>query len=168
MGTPTWKRLGNVSVGRANLGLEMPVLVYRLAQACQKDVLVKHFGDDKAKELIRESGAAAGTEFYNNVLAEEGLHFDSFVAKLQAALRDLKIGILKVESADLSNFRLVFSVAEDVSCSGMDIYNETVCNYEEGFIASILKCFTGFDWNVVEVDCWATGDRVCRFSAVKK
>jgi uncharacterized protein len=35
--------------------------------------------------------------------------------------------------------------------------------YDEGFISGILKAYSGRDFRVREVDCWATGDRVCRF-----
>ena len=31
------------------------------------------------------------------------------------------------------------------------------------FIAGILSSYTGKEYSAVEVDCWATGDRVCRF-----
>ena len=43
------------------------------------------------------------------------------------------------------------------------VLGETVCNYDEGFLSGILSTYTGKEYNAVEVDCWATGDRVCRF-----
>lgn len=42
---------------------------------------------------------------------------------------------------------------------------ETVCNYDEGFVAGILSLYSDKPYRAVEVDCWATGDRVCRFRA---
>ncbi|MFV0314438.1 MAG: V4R domain-containing protein, partial [Anaerotignum sp.] len=45
---------------------------------------------------------------------------------------------------------------------------ETVCNYDEGFLAGILKEYTKKEYVVTEIDCWATGSRVCRFSALCK
>ena len=48
----------------------------------------------------------------------------------------------------------------------LPVTNETVCNYDEGFIAGILEAYTGKKYDVREVDCWASGDRVCRFSGV--
>ena len=63
----------------------------------------------------------------------------------------------------------VLTVAEDLDCSGLPIMGETVCNYDEGFLAGILKVYTHKDYVVTEIDCWATGSRVCRFEAkVKK
>ena len=61
------------------------------------------------------------------------------------------------------------TVGEDLDCSGLPVTGETVCNYDEGFLAGILKVYTKKDYVVTEVDCWATGSRVCRFEAnVKK
>ena len=56
------------------------------------------------------------------------------------------------------------TVSEDLDCSGLPIYGETVCNYDEGFIAGIFYVYTGKEFNVKEIDCWSTGDRTCRFT----
>ena len=61
--------------------------------------------------------------------------------------------------------KFVLTVAEDADCSGLPVLGETVCNYDEGFIAGVLSTYTGRQYTAVEVDCWATGDRVCRFRA---
>ncbi|RKX74953.1 MAG: hypothetical protein DRP87_15715 [Spirochaetes bacterium] len=42
------------------------------------------------------------------------------------------------------------------------IYPDSI---DEGFFSGILGEFTGETFNVKEVDCWASGDRVCRFKA---
>lgn len=47
----------------------------------------------------------------------------------------------------------------------LPVLGETVCNYDEGFIAGVLSTYSGKMYTAVEVDCWATGDRVCRFHA---
>ena len=36
---------------------------------------------------------------------------------------------------------------------------------DEGFLAGILTSYTGKPYTAIEVNCWATGDRVCRFQA---
>jgi hypothetical protein len=43
------------------------------------------------------------------------------------------------------------------------VCGETVCTYDEGFIAGLLGEYTGLPFVVKEVDCWCSGDRVCRF-----
>ncbi|MDR1184579.1 MAG: 4-vinyl reductase, partial [Coriobacteriales bacterium] len=63
--------------------------------------------------------------------------------------------------ADTGN--LVLTVGQDLDCSGLPMTNETVCFYDEGFIAGILETYTGKKYDVREIDCWANGDRVCRF-----
>jgi len=160
----SWAALGDVAEGRGDLGEDMPVVVYRLMQFTMLDVLSKAHGLEKANEYFRDAGFLAGTEFAKNVL-DLSVDFDAFVADLQKALKDLKVGILRIEIFDAETGRLVLTVEQDLDCSGLPITNENVCVYDEGFIAGILNAYTGKTYDVREVDCWASGDRVCRFKA---
>lgn len=161
----SWESLGDVEIGRENLGSEVPVLVYRLFEYSTKEVLVNRYGEEVAKDIIRECGQMAGVAFYDNVLKADGMSFGDFSATLQKKLSEYKIGILRVEDIDFDKNELMLTVGEDLDCSGMPVTDETVCNYDEGFIAGILQRFTGRTWQVREIDCWATGARVCRFKA---
>ena len=158
----SWDVLGNIKEGRGNLGEEMPVLVYRLMQFTLLDVLTREFGREKANYFLREAGRVAGTEFTRNMM-DLMLPLNEFIAKLQKILQDLKIGIIRIESLDENTGKIVLTVAEDLDCSGLPITGETVCDYDEGFIAGILTTYTGKPYNVHEIDCWANGARVCRF-----
>ena len=158
----SWESIGNIDEGRRNLGNEMPVFVYRLLQFTIKDELVKQFGIEKTIEIFRNSGDLAGREFANHML-DLTLEFDDFVKQLQEILSESKIGILRIEKFDLETGRAILTVGEDLDCSGLPITGETVCNYDEGFLAGILKVYTKKDYVVTEIDCWATGSRVCRF-----
>ena len=75
----------------------------------------------------------------------------------------MKIGVLRIESIDEKSGRIYLTVSEDADCSGLPVLGETVCNYDEGFLAGVLSAYFGRPYIAVEVDCWATGDRVCRF-----
>ena len=161
-GTFSWKNLGNIKEGRGNLGEEMPVLVYRLMQFTLLDVLTKDFGRERANYYLREAGRLAGMEFTRNVL-DLKVDLNTFVAQLQNVLKELKIGILRIESIDDKAEDITMTVAEDLDCSGLPITDETVCDYDEGFISGILNVYTGKTYKVREIDCWANGDRVCRF-----
>ena len=158
----SWEDLGNLAEGRPNLGGETSVAIYRLMQFTFKDVLSKELGREKTCELFVKAGLLAGREFCRNVL-NPALPFDEFIADLKAKLIDLKVGVLRVEQADMEGLHFVLTVSEDLDCSGLPIFGETVCDYDEGFIAGILKEYTGKDFTAKEVDCWATGDRTCRF-----
>lgn len=59
----SWENMGDIKAGRAELGENMPVLVYRLMQYTMLDVLSKEMGEDKANEFFRAAGHLAGTEF---------------------------------------------------------------------------------------------------------
>ena len=157
-----WENLGDVDAGRKNLGGEMPVVVYRLMQYTMLDVLTKEYGLEKANEFFRKAGGLAGREFAKNTL-DLKQDFDGFVSQLQDTLKKLKIGVLRFEAFNAKTGAFTLTVGEDLDCSGLPVTNENVCTYDEGFIAGILKAYTGNDYYVREVDCWASGDRVCRF-----
>lgn len=157
-----WDDLGDLSVGRPNLGEETSVVVYRLMQYTFKDVFSKELGKQKTIELFVKAGALAGKEFCRNVL-DTSVPFDEFIANLKEKLVALKVGVLRIEEADKEKLQFVLTVSEDLDCSGLPIFGESVCDYDEGFIAGILEEYTGKKFIVKEVDCWATGDRTCRF-----
>jgi predicted hydrocarbon binding protein len=159
-----WENLGNIKEGRGDLGEEMPVIVYRLMQYTMLDVLSKAHGLDQANEYFRQAGFLAGTEFAKNIL-DLKVDLNTFVAGLKNALQDLKIGILRMEAYDPDTGNIVLTVGQDLDCSGLPVTNENVCIYDEGFIAGILQAYTSKKYEVREVDCWASGDRICRFNA---
>lgn len=159
-----WSMLGNLAEGRPNLGESMNVAVYRLMQFTLRDVLIQRLGVAEADRVFYDAGREAGVQFYEHVLTRKE-SFQDFVADLQESLLRLNIGILRVEKADLEALCFTLTVAEDLDCSGLPICGEQVCTYDEGFIQGLLTSFTGRDFRVREVDCWASGDRVCRFEA---
>ena len=112
--------------------------------------------------MLVKAGYLAGREFCRNLL-DRSLEFGPFLSELQRTLREWQIGILRVEEADLETREFVLSVAEDLDCSGLEVSDDTVCDYDEGFIAGVFREYTGEEFNAREVDCWASGERVCRF-----
>jgi uncharacterized protein len=90
---------------------------------------------------------------------------NEFVVELQELLKKLKIGILRIEEADLEKMTFRLTVAEDLDCSGLPASDETICTYDEGFIGGLLSEYTGKNFSAKEVDCWCSGDRVFRFEA---
>lgn len=160
----SWEDLGNLESGRPNLGLSVSVSVYRLLQYTLRDVLITKYGVQAANGTFVEAGKLAGNAFCKNLL-DLNSEFDKFIAQLQKMLKELKIGILRIEKVDLDKMEIILTVAEDLDCSGLPVSDETVCEYDEGFIAGILEAYTGKSFYVKEIDCWASGDRVCRFKA---
>lgn len=158
----SWEKLGNIKEGREDLGEDVPVIVYRLLEYCMNDVLAKEFGKERADELFRRAGFLAGTQFAENMLNLE-TDFDSFTAELQRTLKELRIGILRMEEVSDKGDNIILTVAQDLDCSGLAPSNEVVCNYDEGFLAGILEAYRKRPYRVREIDCWASGARVCRF-----
>ena len=135
--------------GRGNLGDMLPVTVYRMLEYSIKEELVNNFGKEKQIEIFRKAGRKSG----------------EFLSELQRKLEEFKIGVLRIESIEEKSGKIILTVSEDADCSGLPILGETVCNYDEGFISGILSVYTDRPYEAIEVDCWATGDRVCRFHA---
>ncbi len=157
-----WGMLGNIEEGRPNLGNKTTVDVYRLMQFTLRDVLIKHVGVAKTDEIFFQAGETAGRELYKNIITKKET-FNEFIADLQKTLKDLGIGLLRVEAADLENLTFTLTVAEDLDCSGLPMCDEEICTYDEGFIKGVLSEHTGRNFRVKEIDCWCSGDRVCRF-----
>lgn len=163
----SWNKLGNIKEGRSNLGDDVPVVVYRLMQYTMNHILAQEYGVEKADEIFRKSGYLAGCEFTKNVLVLED-DFDGFVANLQKTLKDLKIGILRIEEVSDKCDHIVLTVAQDLDCSGLEMSDEVICKYDEGFLEGILETYTGHPYYAREIDCWSNGARVCRFRCVLK
>jgi uncharacterized protein len=162
-----WKDLGNIEDGRPNLGPTTLVAVYRLMQYTMRDVLITEYDSQTASKILIQSGKLAGSEFCRGVL-NTNLEFHEFMSDLQEKLKNLKVGILRIEKADLDKMEFTLTVDEDLDCSGLPLSGETVCDYDEGFIAGILDAYTGKTFDVKEIDCWASGERTCRFAVRQK
>lgn len=163
----SWDLLGNIDIGRPNLGREVKLEVFRLMQFTLRDVIEEAFGTEESDRIFYAAGRKAGKAFYDHVL-QGCTELKDFVKRLQEALKEMKIGILRLESMTPDARKLVITVDEDVDCSGLPELDYEICIYDEGFISGILENFTGSEYVVKEVDCWCTGDRTCRFSAEKK
>lgn len=159
----SWNLIGNIDLGRPNLGRTARLEVYRLMQFCFRDVMEQELGTEKTDRLFYEAGKLAGAQFYQHALGPV-TGFDDFVKRIQSTLKEMGVGIFRVERADLEKRSFVFTVSEDLDCSGLPELDYEICVYDEGFIAGLMESFTGINFKVKEVDCWCTGDRTCRFS----
>ena len=157
-----WDMIGSIAEGRPNLGPTMDVSVYRLMQFTLRDVIIQEFGVEAADRLFYRAGELAGRELFRSVITQKS-DFPAFIQELKDLLLNLKIGILRIEKSDLENMEFTLTVSEDLDCSGLPVCEETVCTYDEGFISGLLFEFSGKKVVTKEVDCWCSGDRVCRF-----
>jgi predicted hydrocarbon binding protein len=158
----SWENLGDVKEGRGDLGEDMPVIIYRLMQYTMLSALSKEFGEDKANFFFKEAGRLAGAEFAKNILNLK-LDWGDFISDIQNKFKAYRICIFRLEDFDRETGDITVSAFQDLDCSGIPVTNETVCFYDEGFISGIFAEYTGKPFDVKEVDCWANGNRVCRF-----
>lgn len=160
----TWSLIGDIEFGRPNLGNMARLEAYRLMQFCLRDVLEARLGAESTDILFYEAGKLAGAQFAGHLLTRPD-DVGEFFGELQSVLRDMGIGILRVEHADVASGEFIVTVSEDLDCSGLPDTGDTTCTYDEGFISALLESFTGRSYVVREIDCWSTGDRTCRFAA---
>jgi predicted hydrocarbon binding protein len=157
----------DMQLARPNLGPSTRIEVYRLFQFTLRDILEQHYGADKADDLFREAGVLAGKSFFDKFL-NGAKDVSELAMAVQKAFGELGIGIFRVESADTGNGHFIFTVDEDLDCSGLPDTSDVICVYDEGFIQGVLESFSGKGFNVREIDCWCTGSRTCRFEAKAK
>ncbi len=159
-----WSHLGDIDLGRPNLGASTNVAVYRLMQYTLRDSAIKHTDAETARKIFYDAGYNAGKAVYENLIVPIE-SFNDLISKVQQVLKDLSIGIFRLENSDLDRMEFTITVEEDLDCSGLPMQEEAICTFDEGFIGGIFETFTGEKFIVKEVDCWCTGDRVCRFEA---
>ncbi|GAB1254816.1 V4R domain-containing protein [Desulfovibrio falkowii] len=158
----SWDFIGDIQKGRPNLGNSVSIEAYRLFLYTMRDVLEESYGTEESEKILYRAGFLAGENVVENYLPGYTL-FDDFVAALHDLLLEKKIGILRIESSDLSTNTFCITVSEDVDCSGLPECDHVICTYDEGFVAGLFSSFTGRRFTAKEVDCWCTGDRTCRF-----
>ncbi len=157
-----WSMIGDIKEGRPNLGGTMDVAVYRLMQFTLRDVMIQQMGVETADKIFYLAGETAGRQLYRNAITP-GQDLNGFITELQQLLKTLNIGILRVEKADPEKLNFTLTVEEDLDCSGLPVCDEEICTYDEGFISGLLSEYSGREFIVKEIDCWCSGDRVCRF-----
>jgi uncharacterized protein len=160
----SWDLLGDLELGRPNLGPHTRLEMYRLMQFSFRDVLEQAYGTVETDRVFYDAGHLAGQHFYANLIGPLK-DMNQFIAKLQHLLKEYQVGILRVEEMDEDQGRLVITVSEDLDCSGLPDREFEFCTWDEGFIAGLLEGYSTRRFDVKEVDCWCTGDRTCRFAA---
>ena len=162
-----WELIGDIKTGRPNIGNDVGLELYRLMQFTLRDVIEQTHGADEADRLFREAGKIAGKFFYEKHVQPVS-SVDEFVSKTQKALKDEKVGILRIEEALLDQGKILLTVDEDLDCSGLPELDYETCIYDVGFISALFEAFTKEKWNAKEIDCWCTGARTCRFLVTKQ
>ncbi|MBL6991623.1 MAG: 4-vinyl reductase [Bacteriovoracaceae bacterium] len=158
----SWDDIGDIKKGRPNLGDSCPVTMYRLLRFTIYDALAVEFDTKQAAKLFKKAGFIAGREFCKKLL-NKNQQLQEFLAEIQSKFLEQQIGVVRIEEIEPKTLNLVLTVSEDLECSGLPLSEETICDYDEGLIAGIMSEYTGKLFDAKEIDCWASGKRVCRF-----
>ena len=88
----SWKDLGDIDAGRPNLGLKVPVAMYRLLLFTLRDAISSSYDDETARRMLVEAGKLAGREYCRHILDREP-EMGRFLAGLQKSLKEWGIGL---------------------------------------------------------------------------
>jgi predicted hydrocarbon binding protein len=157
--------MGDVQSARQTLGLDMPVIVYRMFECSLRDVLEKEFSEEYTDELFRTAGKQSGIEFAKHAL-KQGLPLQDFITNLQRTIRSLDMGILKIEKLDKETLGFIFTLTENLDTSGTPMSGKNSCAFTEGFFSGIFEHYFNRSFNVKEIECVGNGDSLCRFIAI--
>ena len=160
----SWDLVGDLNEGRPSLGIFTRIELYRLMKYTLRDVIEAKLGTEETDELFYNAGKMNGCAFYEYYLGKTE-NVSEFTRKLQSALIEMKVGVLRIESITKGAENLVLTLDEDLTCSGLPDDGYEICVYDEGLIAGFLEGFTGHSYRVKETECWHTGYRTCRFTA---
>ena len=163
----TKELIGDLVLGRPNLGVKTDVEMYRLMLFSLRDVIEQKFGSKEADEIFFEAGKIAGSYFYETYIAPV-ISAEDFFSKIQKVLKEKKIAILRIEEVLLDSGTVLLTIDEDLECSGLLEIDHEICIYDEGFLSAIFEKYTGEKWLAKEIDCWGTGSRTCRFIVTKQ
>lgn len=158
-----WNQMGDIAKGRPHLGTSLPVEVYRSFEYAMYDTLYEELGEERAQELFQKAGYRVGMALASHAL-DLSVDMNRFLSDPTETMLTLQMGILRVERIEESTGEFVVTVAEDLDCSGLPATGEEICHYDEGLLAGIFEAYTQRKYAVKEVDCWASGDTVCRFT----
>jgi hypothetical protein len=158
--------LGDLQIGRPNLGNIMSVSVYRLTIYSIKSVLEIKCGKEIANEIIYDAGRLAGKTIYDNLM-KNITSTQTLVDVLKNIFLKAKIGMLSVEKADDKKGIFVFNLSEDLDCSGLPEDGETKCSFDEGLISGVLMGHFKKEFQTKEIRCWGNGEKYCSFKSMQ-
>ncbi len=159
-----WQSIGDINNGRQNLGEDMPVFLFRLFQYNIKNELLKYHDKETVSKILRDTGRSAGVAFAKKLLNLD-LPTEDFLDNVSKVFNQCKIANVRIEDVNNETGEITLAVYDDVSCSGVPVTGETVCKYDEGVLEGIFQTYSNKNYYVKEIDCWATGAKICRFNA---
>ena len=172
----TWDVAGYYSTDAPcpELGGKTTAESYRLLLFTLHEALEQRYGAEAADELFFEIGVRAGKAFFERYC--KGANDLPSLAKIvQKRFRELDFGIVRFGVMDTAPMTFQHTLNESLDCSGLPNTADHICNfvqnildiciYDEGFVKGVVDSFTGSDFAVREVECWASDVKKCRFRA---
>ena len=111
-----WKYIGDMELGRPNLGKTARLEIYRLFQYTLRDVLETEYGTEQSDRLLYKAGFSLGQNL--QTVRRRMCIIQPISSGIQAALEEMNVGILHVERADMdkleftSRWRKIWTVPD--------------------------------------------------------
>lgn len=160
-------KLGDLQKGRASLGKQMPLVVYRLLRSVVRRGLSELYGEGEMRETLWESGMIAGRALARETL---DLHLspDAFMENLLQEMARCNLGDFQLEWQDTTGKSMLFVSENRLIVDTKEDPSMRVCQYESGLLAGIFYEYTGKEYLVRELSCRCTGASHCRFELREK
>jgi uncharacterized protein len=146
---------------RGQLGPLVPLRLFQALRLIAFGSTLEQMVGSGARALVYQSGQQLGQVLGSAVLPQAGKDLRAYVAAIQKLCRQLSIGLVVAEKADLSEGHLILRVDECVSCAGISGTSGPICHFEAGMVGGIVRVFLGADVRATEVKCNAVGDKTC-------
>ncbi len=143
-------------IKRPHLGKDIPILVFRAFRVFTGMYLEDVIGEKGAITLIQNAGRELGKEVGKSLKDEK---LDSYLGRVIDFVKDAKIGLLI--PVDVNQERIIVSLDECITCSGMPNIGKRICYFESGFVAGIVEVYTGKKVRAYETKCNAHGEDIC-------
>jgi hypothetical protein len=115
---------------------------------------------------FNKAGVSAGREFARNLL-DITMGLDEYTDSLSNIMNDYNINDLRMEKFDLMTGDTTIAIEQDIDYNALPITDESLCDFNSGFITGILEMYTGRKYNVSEEKCTDNNNRIHRYTGTR-
>ncbi|MCC7550279.1 MAG: ArsR family transcriptional regulator [Methanobacterium sp.] len=106
--------------------------------------------------ILHEAGLKVGKALYEKVKHQ---NMDNFLENIATFWETHSLGSVEVKSLQ----PLTISVQDCFECSGLPYLGRPACAFDSGILESLFSLYNQEEVKVMETECYALGDKQCRF-----
>jgi len=106
--------------------------------------------------ILYEAGLKVGEALYEKVKDPD---MSNFLANIATFWENHSLGSVEVKNLQ----PLTISVQDCFECSGLPYLGRPACAFDSGILESLFSLYNQEEVKVMETECYALGDKQCRF-----